>query len=287
MNTTETIPNDFPFHSKYAEVLGSKMHYVDEGSGDPILFLHGMPTSSYLWRNVIPWVKSSGRCIALDLIGMGQSDQPNISYQVFDHVRYIEAFIEKLGLKNITLVMHGWGSVIGFDYAMRHENNIKGLAFLESHFKFGEEMNHSLPTLHLSSDLRQLKPVHAVERLLRSGTLRPLSRTELNMYLSSFSSARNCQPVLQYMNDLFGGDSSQAVASLIKTYSQKLMHSNLPKLMMYAVPGLNTTMDTVVWARDHINNLKLVDLGEDLHFIPETKPQLLGQHVATWYQSLK
>src|SRR3990167_11121560 len=111
----KTLPS-----GKFVSIKGSNMHYVDSGSGSPILFLHGIPTSSYLWRHIIPALSSQARCIAPDLIGMGQSDKPDIDYRVFDHIAYLEEFIDALELKNITLVLHGWGSVIGFDYARRH-----------------------------------------------------------------------------------------------------------------------------------------------------------------------
>ena len=114
MTTAQEISAKFPYTSKFIEVNGSKMHYVDEGSGDPILFLHGNPTSSYLWRNIIPYMIPKGRCVALDLIGMGKSDKPDIEYRFFDHAHYVEGFIEKMGLKNITPVVHDWGSALGF-----------------------------------------------------------------------------------------------------------------------------------------------------------------------------
>ena len=112
--TSKPISADFPFQSNFVEVDGSRIHYVDEGQGDPVLFLHGNPTSSYLWRNIIPYVTSQARAIAPDLIGMGKSDKPGLEYRFFDHVKYVEGFIEKLGLKNITLVIHDWGSALGF-----------------------------------------------------------------------------------------------------------------------------------------------------------------------------
>ena len=108
MEKLQEISAAFPFESHYVEVEGAKMRYVDEGEGDPILFLHGNPTSSYLWRNIIPHVTSVGRAIAPDLIGMGKSDKPDIEYRFFDHVKYVEGFIETLGLKNITFVIHDW-----------------------------------------------------------------------------------------------------------------------------------------------------------------------------------
>src|SRR5215472_13129019 len=131
MALPQEISPDFPYKSHYLEVEGSKLHYIESGNGDPILFLHGNPTSAYLWRNIIPFVAPLGRCIALDLIGMGQSDKPDIDYRFFDHVQYVEGFIQAFGLQHITLVLHDWGSALGFYYASRNEANIKGLAFLE------------------------------------------------------------------------------------------------------------------------------------------------------------
>ena len=128
----QEISAGFPYKSNYIDVKESRLHYIDEGEGDPILFLHGNPTSSYLWRNIIPHLTVKARCIALDLIGMGKSDKPDIEYRFFDHVKYVEGFIKKIKLKNLTLVMHDWGSALGFHYAMRHERNIKGLAFMEA-----------------------------------------------------------------------------------------------------------------------------------------------------------
>ena len=115
----ETISPDMPYPSKYVDVLGSRMHYVESGTGDPVLFLHGNPTSSYLWRNVLPHVTPVARCFAVDLVGMGQSDKPDLEYRFVDHARYVDGFIEALGLERLTLVIHDWGSALGFHYARR------------------------------------------------------------------------------------------------------------------------------------------------------------------------
>src|SRR5579864_146670 len=141
----EGISETLAYPSKYVNVLGSNMHYVETGEGDPILFLHGIPTSSYLWRNIIPWLATLGRCFAPDLIGMGRSDKPDIQYSVFDHIKYIDAFIQRLKLEKITLIMHGWGSVIGFNYAMRNEKNCKGLVFYEAFLRSLNGTDTSLP----------------------------------------------------------------------------------------------------------------------------------------------
>jgi haloalkane dehalogenase len=104
--TTQHTSPPFPYDSHYIEVLGSQIHYLDEGNGDPILFLHGNPSSSYLWRNIIPYLRPLARCIAPDLVGMGKSDKPDIEYRFFDHVKYVDGFIEHMGLKHITMVIH-------------------------------------------------------------------------------------------------------------------------------------------------------------------------------------
>ena len=131
-NNKKQISTEFPFRSNFVEVHGSKIHYIDEGKGEPILFLHGNPTSSYLWRNIIPHLTGNARCIAPDLIGMGKSDKPDIEYRFFDHVKYIEGFIDKMKIKDVTLVIHDWGSGLGFHYAMRNEDKIRGIAFMEA-----------------------------------------------------------------------------------------------------------------------------------------------------------
>ena len=110
--------------SAYVRVAGSQMHYLYSGIGDPILFVHGVPTSSYIWRNIMPSVVDQGYCCAVDLIGMGKSDKPDIDYTITDHVRYLQGFIEALDLENITLVLHGWGSVAGLHYAAHNPDNI-------------------------------------------------------------------------------------------------------------------------------------------------------------------
>ena len=118
--------------SKYLEVHGSKMHYVESGEGRPFLFLHGNPTSSYLWRNITPHLDSHCRCIAVDLIGMGKSDKPDLDYTFLDHYRYLKCFIDKLDLKDIILVVHDWGSGLGFHYSVEHPDNIRGIVFMEA-----------------------------------------------------------------------------------------------------------------------------------------------------------
>src|SRR3990167_11457352 len=231
---------------KNISIKGSLMHYYDVGLGDPILFLHGVPTSSYLWRNIIPALKSHARCIAPDLIGMGQSDKPDIEYRVFDHIDYIDAFIDALKLKNITLVLHGWGSVIGLDYARRNEKNIKAIAFYESHFQPVTDWNQlSLPVQQFATLLNRpgasyravIKQNYFIEKLLPRSVIRELTDEEMDHYRAPFQTEDSRKPLWQYVNDLPLGNGPGDVVALIQQYSKWLQETKMPKLMLYAIHG--------------------------------------------------
>lgn len=291
----ERISEKLSYPSKFIEVYGSKMHYIESGRGDPILFLHGIPTSCYVWRNVIPHLSSLGRCIAPDLIGFGTSDKPAIDYTVFDHIKYIDKFIEVMGLKKITLVMHGWGSVIGFDYAMRNEKNCKGLVFYEAFLRSENSDDISLPFQEELLMLEDLENVNDfvmdgtsfVDRILPQNVMRELTEEEMNNYRRPFMQEGSGKPLLQYLHDLPKGDGKSKVDKLIADYSKKLVKSQLPKLMLYSVPGFITTIATIMWAKEHLPNLEIVDLGEELHLAQESNPQLIGESISVWLQAVE
>ena len=128
-----TLPAaDFPYEYKFVEIDGNRIAYIEKGEGDPILFIHGAPTSSYLWRNILPWMSDRGRCISMDLIGFGQSDKPKDHFGYFIHTDYVRKFIEALDLKNITLVLHDWGFNYGMEYTVDHPENVKGVCYGEA-----------------------------------------------------------------------------------------------------------------------------------------------------------
>ncbi len=290
-----TISADYPFKANYVDIDGVKIHYVDEGEGDPILFLHGVPTWSYLWRNIIPPISKVARCIAPDLVGMGKSDKPDIKYSIFEHISYIEHFIEKLKLKNITLVLHGWGSVIGFHYAMNHPENVKSIVFYESHVRATMKWDMlSLPVQELVSlfDHRE-KSYHKVvndnffiKTVLPLAVMRSLTPEEIKQYREPFNTAKSRRPLWQYVLELPTGKEETDVVKLIHDYSMKLRVSKIPKLMLYAVPGFITTMESVRWCKENIANLHVEDLGEDYHFAQETIPEIFTDKLLTWYKNL-
>ncbi|MFQ6083397.1 MAG: haloalkane dehalogenase [Candidatus Aminicenantia bacterium] len=295
MTTTQDISVDFLYKSNYVEVCGSKIHYVDEGSGDPILFLHGNPTSSYLWRNIIPHLTSKGRCIAPDLIGMGKSDKPDIEYRFFDHVKYLEGFIEKMELKDITLVIHDWGSGLGFHYAMRHESNVRGIAFMEailmpvpSWEMFSADFKkvfQAFRTPEVGWDMIVNKNMF-IERILPGGIVRKLTEEEMNHYREPFRGPTSRKPIWRWPNELPIEGKPSDVVEAVAAYNAKLQQSDLPKLLFYATPGALITAPVVEWCQQNLKNLKLVDIGQGIHYLQEDNPHLIGSELANWYSSL-
>lgn len=281
--------------SHFASVAGAKMHYYDEGAGDPILFLHGIPTSAYLWRNIIPSLSPHARCIAPDLMGMGKSDKPDSDYRIFDHIAYIDAFIETVGLKNITLVLHGWGSVIGFDYARRHPNNVKAIAFYESYVQaMNDWQKLSLPVQQIATLLNHpgasyravIKQNYVVEKILPRSAICQLTDDVMNHYRAPFLTLESRKPLWQYVNDMPFGKGPKDVVDLMQQYSTFLQKSPMPKLMLYGVPGFMTTMETVAWSKENLPNIELACLDDALHLAQESMPEKFSDVLLTWYRGI-
>ncbi|MEM7334332.1 MAG: haloalkane dehalogenase [Chloroflexota bacterium] len=284
----------FPFESKYIEIHGSNMHYIDEGEGDPILFLHGNPTSNYLWRNIIPYLTPYGRCIAPDLIGMGKSDKPDINYRFSDHVKYLEGFIEKMGLTNVTLVLHDWGSGLGFHYGMRHESNLKGIAFMESMIKPPSWSDLS-PSNKVGFRLFRTPGIGwfmasvmnvFVTQFMPQGIVRTLLPVEKEVYEAPFKTIKSRRPIYQFPVSVPLDGKPADTYEVISNYSQRLQASELPKILFHAQPGVLITAEDVEWCKRHIKNLELVDIGEGIHFVQEDNPHLIGEELAKWVQRL-
>ncbi len=291
----ETISADFPFESHFVDVLGSRLHYVEEGQGDPVLFLHGNPTSSYLWRNVIPHVSGAGRCIALDLIGMGRSDKPDIEYRFFDHVRYVEGAIEALGLENMALVLHDWGSALGFHYASRNEGSVRALAFMEailmpipsveSFPPLVRELFEAFRTPGVGWDLIARQNIF-LDQVLPGAVVRGLTSSELEHYHAPYRDEASRKPLWRWPNELPVGGEPADVVEVVNAYNAWLRQAELPKLLLYARPGAIVTQEVVGWARAHLTNLETVDIGRGLHLVQEDNPHTIGRELARWLGSL-
>lgn len=287
----ESISADFPFESKYVEVNGSRLHYVEEGSGDPIVFLHGNPTSSYLWRNIIPYGARVGRAIALDLIGMGKSDKPDIDYRFVDHVRYVEGFIEKMDLRNITFVVHDWGSALAFYYASRNESNVKGLAFMEAILISRpegpppESPFSKFRTPDVGWDLIVNQNMF-VEQILPGAVVRGLTEEEMAHYREPYIEPAARKPVWRWPNELPMGGQPADVVAIVDEYNGWLQRTELPKLLFHGEPGAIINAQMLEWCKAHLKNLKVVDIGPGRHYLQEDNPHLIGRELEAWYRSL-
>jgi len=292
--TSLEISAEFPFESKYVEVLGSKMHYIDEGEGDPILFLHGNPTSSYLWRNIIPYVSDDGRVIAVDLIGMGKSDKPDIDYRFVDHAKYLEVFIEELELENITLVIHDWGSGLGFNYAMQNEDNIKGIAFMEAilmTFSWDEFLPEFKETFQMFrtpgvGEELIMNQNFFVEQFLPSAILREVTEEEMNYYREPYETVESRKPVWKWPNEIPIDGEPADVHEIVTNYNQWLQETEVPMILFHATPGIIITEPVVEWIKDNLKNIETVDIGEGLHYVQEDNPHAIGEALSDWYETI-
>jgi haloalkane dehalogenase len=284
----------FPFESRFVEVLGSKMHYVEEGSGDPILFLHGQPTSSYLWRNIIPHLSGLGRCIAPDLIGFGKSDKPDIEYRFFDHAQYLTAFIEALALDNVTLVIHDWGAGLGLHWARQNPSTVKAIAMMEPVLKAYPTWDDFLPDF--VEVFRGFRSPEAgwdmlvnqnmfIEGILPGATVRDLSQEEMDVYRAPFLDPADRKPVWRWPNELpIAGEPADTAEAVDANYAW-LNETEIPKILFHATPGAIIPPDRLDMVSG-FPNLTLVHLGSGIHYLQEDHPHEIGEGIARWYAGL-
>jgi haloalkane dehalogenase len=284
------ISSEFPFEKQYVEVKGVKMAYVDVGEGEPILLLHGNPTSSYLWRNVIPHLQGQGRCIAPDLIGMGDSDKPDLSYRFTDHAAYLDGFIEALGLENLALVIHDWGSGLGFYYAARHPDNVRAIAFMEaivrplswSGFPVPfRQMFRAMRTPGLGGFLVQNLNMF-VNVLIPGAVLRTLTSAEMAHYRAPFPTVASRKPTLQWPREVPINGEPADVTQIVADYTRWLSTDDTPKLLLHADPGAIILADTVAYCESTFPNLTSKPIGAGRHFVQEDHPHVIGEAISEW-----
>ncbi|MEX0964120.1 MAG: haloalkane dehalogenase [Pseudohongiellaceae bacterium] len=288
----EVFSADFAYTSKYITVNGHSLHYIDEGAteGDTFLFLHGNPTSSYLWRNVMPYVKPHHRIVAVDNIGFGKSDQPlDLDYTFQTHYAYIEAFIEALDLEDIVLVIHDWGSVLGLNYAMENPANVKGVVMMEAIIPptfpmadAGFFANFRNPETGRELLINQNM---FIENILLTGTrTRTMTEAEKDAYRQPFRNVETRFPIYVWPNELpIAGEPARNVA-VIESIGDWLRSSPHPKLVQYAVPGALGGPAAAEWMRDNYRNVEIDFVGYGSHYIQEDNPQAIGRGIVEWHR---
>jgi haloalkane dehalogenase len=293
MNEAAISPRD-PNPRKRVAVLGTEMAYIDVGAGDPIVFLHGNPTSSFLWRNVIPHLSVRARCLAPDLIGMGDSGKSSTGeYRFVDHAKHLDAWFDALDLKQkVTLVIHDWGSALGFHWAHRHPDTIKGIAYMEGIVKPLKFDDWAEQTAKLFKAMRSpagdemiLQKNIFVERILPGSVLRKLTDEEMAVYRKPYlEPGESRRPTLTWPRQIpFEGEPAD-VTKIVDDYSKWLAQSTIPKLFINADPGAILVGAQREFCRKWPNQREVTVKG--VHFIQEDSPHEIGSAIADWYRGL-
>jgi haloalkane dehalogenase len=276
-----------------ASVLGRSMAYVESGTGDPVVFLHGNPTSSYLWRDVLPHVAPLARCIAPDLIGMGDSDPtPDTAYRFVDHRRYLDAFLDAVGAsERVTFVLHDWGGALGFDWARRHTTAVKGIAYMETIVRPFTLTELPSPVQPVFAALRSpdgesliFEQNVFVEQILPGAVIRELESDELDEYRRPFLDPARRAPTLAWPRELPIDSKPADVVEIVTEYGAWLASSDIPKLLVRADPGILITGASLDSCRQWPNQTEVTVTGR--HFIQEDSPHEIGQAIAAWYETL-
>jgi len=291
------VSADERYTKKRITVLGHEMAYVEVGTGDPIIFLHGNPTSSYLWRNVIPHLADRGRCIAPDLIGMGDSQKLEPSgperYRFVEHRRYLDALLDALDVRGrVTLVIHDWGSALGFDWANRHRDTVLGIAYMEAIVRpltwdvWPENARQVFQGFRSPAGEAMILDKNVfIERVLPSSVLRKLGDAEMAVYRRPFAEpGEGRRPTLTWPRQIpIEGEPADVVA-IVDDYGRWLESSPVPKLFIDADPGSILVGPQRQWCRRWPNQTEVTVTG--LHFLQEDSPDEIGAAIARWRDTI-
>jgi haloalkane dehalogenase len=289
-----TISATDPHPRQRARILDTEITYVDEGYGDPIVFLHGNPTSSYLWRNIIPYAEECGRCLAPDLVGMGQSGKsPTQAYRFLDHARYLDAWFDALQLnRNIVLVLHDWGSALGFYRAFRHRDQVQAIVYMEAIVqpRRWEDFPDGRDTMFRA--LRSEQGEHMVldenffiEVVLPKSIIRKLSDEEMAAYRAPFRDRETRLPTLVWPRELPIEGAPADVVKIVESYGDWLAESDFPKLFINADPGAQVVGRIRDFCRGWPNQREVTVPG--IHFIQEDSPDQVGAAIREFVGSLR
>lgn len=281
-----------PHPRRLINVLDTEMSYVDTGKGDPIVFLHGNPTSSYLWRNIIPYLSEHGRCLAPDLVGMGQSGKsPANSYRFVDHARYLDSWFEAMNLtNNVTLVIHDWGAALGLHRAMRYPEQIKAIAYMEGVVlprrweDFGEAGGMFRGLRSEMGEQMVLDENFFVETVLPRAMLRKLSEQEMAAYRAPFLTRESRLPTLVWPRQIPIEGQPADVTAIVEASGKAMSLSALPKLLIVGEPGAIITGRTLEFCRSWPNQTEVTVKG--LHFLQEDSPDEIGKALQEFVKSV-
>jgi len=284
------------YDKNFIEVKGKRLAYVEVGEGDPIVLLHGNPTSSYLWRNVIPELEGMGRIIVPDLIGQGDSEQLPVSegaerYSFEVAYDYLNGLLEALNIqKNVTLVIHDWGSVLGFHWAKNNPDAVRGIAYMEGFVKSVQWEDWPQAARGIFQGFRSEKGEDLIlnrnmfiDAVLPSSVIRKLTEEEMNHYRAPFVDKGNRQLTLNWPRQLPIGGEPAHMAELVDAYAEYMANSDMPKLFINAEPGSVLTGKQREFCRSWPNQQEVTVKG--LHFIQEDSPAEIGQAVANWLKT--
>ena len=294
------ISSDFKYSKSFITVNGKNLAYVDSGEGDPIVFLHGNPTSSYLWRNVMPHLEGMGRLVAPDLIGMGDSDKLDNSgpgrYTFIEHAEYLYALLEELNLNNVTLVIHDWGSALGFNWAALNPEKVKSIVYMEAitgpieSWDDWPEQARNIFQLFRSDAGEELilEKNFFVERVFAGdvGMHRALEKQELDSYVKPFEKeGESRRPTLTWPRQIPIEGEPAEVVEIAKNYAQFMSETQLPKLFINADPGSILIGKQRELARKWPNQKEVTVKGG--HFIQEISPDEIGESIKEFLIGLK
>ena len=292
MTTSTQFNSVDPHPRKRVAVLDTEMSYVDTGQGDPIVFLHGNPTSSYLWRNIIPYLSEHGRCLAPDLVGMGQSGKsPTNAYRFVDHARYLDVWFETLNLtSNVTLVIHDWGGALGFHRATRYPEQIKAIAYMEAVAMtrrwedFGEAGGIFRALRSEKGEQMILDENFFVETVLRRSVMRKLSDQEMAVYRAPFVEREARLPTLTWPRQIPIEGEPADVTAIVEAYGKAMVQSALPKLLIVGDPGAIIKGRTLEFCRTWPNQTEVTVKGS--HFLQEDSPDEIGNALQEFVKSV-
>jgi haloalkane dehalogenase len=294
MNENGSAPR---YGKKHIEVNGKSMAYIDIGEGDPIVFLHGNPTSSYLWRNIMPFAEDLGRCIAPDLIGMGDSekldDSGPDSYRFVEHREYLDGILEALGVnQNVLLVIHDWGSALGFDWANRHRDAVRGICYMEALVRpvTWDEWPEAATGIFkgFRSDVGESMVIEKnvfVENVLPASIIRKLEPEEQDEYRRPFARAgEDRRPTLTWPRQIPIEREPADVTKILDDYGAWMSENDVPKLFVNADPGSILIGPQREYCRAWKNQTEITVPG--LHFIQEDSPNEIGAALAKFIKAL-